>query len=86
MKGVTQMINDLIQAFRAAGIDVPEGTATQVEVTIRQQYRGESIYIAGPSRQVRARQIATLGKMETRKLAAATGLSVRTIRRIRNGK
>lgn len=80
------MIHDLIQAFRAAGIDVPEATATAVEAQIRLQYRGESIYIAGPSRQLRARQLASLERMKVRELARATGLSERTIRRIKNGK
>ena len=80
------MIHDLIQAFRDAGVQVPDATAADVETKIRQQYRGESIYIAGPSRQLRARQLASLERMKLRDMAVATGLSIRTIKRIRNGK
>ena len=83
------MINDLIRAMREAGIAVPEGVAAIVEQKIRQQYCGETVRIFGTTREMRetrARQIAKLGKMQTRQIATLTGLSARTIRRIRNGK
>jgi len=86
MTELAKMINDIIAAIRAAGGTVPDGADVSVEISIRQRYRGEAPYIAGPSRQLRARQLASLEQMKLRDMAVATGLSVRTIKRIRNGR
>ena len=80
------MFDELIGMLRAAGIDVPQAAAQQVEAKMYHTYGGERVYIPHRAAQQHAVQLAKLGKMETRKLAVATGLSVRTIRRIRNGK
>lgn len=80
------MILDLIRALRESGIDVPIDTARQVEVKIRMQYGGERVYVAGLPKQSRAVQLAKLEKRTQIEMALATGLSVRQVRRIRNGK
>lgn len=80
------MIHDLIRALRDSGIDVPLDTARQVEVKIRMQYGGERVYVASLPKQSRAVQLAKLEKRTQVQMALATGLSVRQIRRIRNGR
>lgn len=80
------MFDELIGFLRAAGIDVPPAVAQQAEAQMYHTYGGERVYIPHRPTQQRAVQIAKLGQMETRRMAALTGLSVRTIRRIRNGK
>lgn len=80
------MIHDLIRALRESGIDVPTDTARQVEVKIRMQYGGERVYVASLPKQARAVQLAKLEKRTQVQMALVTGLSVRQVRRIRNGK
>lgn len=80
------MIDDLIRLFREAGIEVPEQTGVEVEIKLRESYRGERVYIAGPKRPLRARQLAKLNMMKSRDLAVKSGLPLRTVQRIRNGK
>ena len=81
-----KMIHDMIRALREAGIDVPDEAARSVEVKIRMQYGGERIYVASLPKQARAVQLAKLERRTQVQMAAATGLSVRQIRRIRNGR
>ena len=81
-----KMIHDMIRALREAGIDVPDEAARSVEVRIRMQYGGERIYVASLPKQARAVQLAKLERRTQVQMAAATGLSVRQIRRIRNGR
>lgn len=80
------MIDDLIKAFRAAGIDVPDQVGRDVEVKLRQTYGGERIYIASLPKQRRAAQLAKLNLRTQREMAVATGLSVRGVRKILRGR
>ena len=80
------MINDMIRAIRAAGISLPENIAADVEVQIRAQYGGERIYIASLPKQQRAVQLAKLENMTQQQMSISSGIPVRTIRRIRNGR
>ena len=80
------MIHDLIRALRESGIEVPTDAARQVEVKLRMQYGGERVYISSLPKQARAVQLAKLEKCTQLQMANITGLSVRQIRRIRNGK
>lgn len=80
------MINDLIKLFRAEGIDVPDTVGRAVEVKLRQQYGGERVYVASLPKQKRAAQLAKLEKMTLRKMSVVTGIPVRTIQRIKNGR
>lgn len=86
MTGAKTMFDELIGFLRAAGLEVPADMAQQAEAAMYQNFGGERVYIPHRPTQRHQVQLAQLGKMETRKLAVATGLSVRTIRRIRNGK
>ena len=74
-----------LESMLSQGTSVGDATL-QAQIDTELQFRGERVYIAGPSRQVRARQVAKLGQMKIRDMAVATGLSVRTIKVIRNGR
>lgn len=80
------MIDDLIKAFRDAGIQVPQDIAKDVEVRMRRQYGGERVYVASLPKQRRQVQLAKLEKMTQINMSVATGIPVRTIRRLRNGR
>lgn len=80
------MIDDLIKAFRDAGIAVPQEVARDVEVQMRRQYGGERVYVASLPKQRRQVQLAKLEKMTQINMSVATGIPVRTIRRLRNGR
>ena len=80
------MIDDLIKAFRDAGLDVPQNVAKDVEVKIRQQYGGERVYVASLPKQRRQVQLAKLEKMTQINMAKATGLTVRGVRKILRGR
>ena len=80
------MIDDLIKAFRDAGIQVPQDVAKDVEVRMRRQYGGERVYVASLPKQRRQVQLAKLEKMTQINMSVATGIPVRTIRRLRNGR
>ena len=86
MGEIEKMINDMIKMLRASGISVPDAAAQEVEVLIRAQYGGERIYVASLPKQQRAVQLAKLEKMTQINMAIRTGIPIRTIRRIRNGK
>ena len=80
------MIDDMIRALRAAGIEVPDSAARTVEIHLRNQYGGERIYIASLPKQRRAVQLARLAQRTQVEMALATGLTVRQVRRIQRGK
>ena len=80
------MIDDLIKAFRDAGLDVPQNIAKDAELQIRRQYGGERVYVASLPKQRRQAQLAKLEKMTQINMSVATGIPVRTIRRLRNGR
>ena len=80
------MFDELIKFLRAAGADVPPAVAQQAEAQMYQTFGGERIYIPHRPVQQRAVQLANLERMKLREMAVVTGMSVRTIKRIRNGK
>jgi len=80
------MIDDLIRAFRDAGLDVPQNIAKDAEVQIRRQYGGERVYVASLPKQRRQVQLAKLEKMSQIGMAKATGLNVRHVRLLLKGK
>lgn len=80
------MFDDMFRIFREVGVEISKDKATAFQDRFVAEFRHETIYVTDRRPQERARQLAKLGQIETRKIAAATGLSVRTIRRIRNGK
>lgn len=84
--GVHTMIDDLIKAFRAAGIEVPDTVARDVEVQVRRDWGGERVYIPSLPKQRRAVQLAKLNLRTQREMAVATGLSVRGVRKILRGR
>lgn len=80
------MIHDMIRALRDAGVEVPDGVATNVKVKLQSLYGGERVYVPSLPKASRAVQLAKLEKRTQVEMALATGLSVRQVRRIRNGK
>ena len=80
------MIHDMIRALRDAGIDVPDAAATDVKLKLQSLYGGERVYVPSLPKARRAVQLAKLEKRTQVEMALATGLSVRQVRRIRNGK
>lgn len=83
---IAEMIREMMQAMRQAGVDVPDQVAQFVEVKIRQQFAGERIYIAGHPKRSRAVQLAQLNLTRTRDLSEATGLSMRRVQQLMRGK
>jgi hypothetical protein len=81
-----KMIHDMIRALRDAGVEVPDGVATNVKVKLQSLYGGERVYVPSLPKASRAVQLAKLEKRTQVEMALATGLSVRQVRRIRNGK
>jgi hypothetical protein len=80
------MIDDLIRLMREAGIAVPISVAETIEVRLRQTYGGERIYVASLPKQRRAVHLAKLTKMKLIDMSLATGIPVRSIKRIKNGR
>lgn len=83
---IAEMIREMMQAMRQAGVEVPDQVAQVVESQIRQQFAGERIYIAGQPKRARAVQLAQLKLGKTRELAQAAGISERWARRLLTGK
>lgn len=86
MTEMMKMIHDMIRALRDAGVEVPDGVATNVKVKLQSLYGGERVYVPSLPKASRAVQLAKLEKRTQVEMALATGLSVRQVRRIRNGK
>lgn len=82
------MIKDMLDELeRALSQGMTRDEARRVtEVAVRQKYAGERVYIAALPKQRRAVQLARLEKRTQVQISLATGLSVRQVRRIRNGK
>jgi predicted transcriptional regulator YdeE len=85
MTEIIDFFRERLEARLLEGMQLKDATL-QVQIETETQFRGERVYIAGPSRQIRARQIAKLGQMKLRDMAVTTGVPVRTLARIRNGK
>lgn len=86
------MIRDMIAALREAGVPVDDSIATKVEIKLRRQYGGERVYVQSLPKQLRAAQLAEAHKrlgtaaITLKRLAQATGMPVRTVKRLRNGR
>jgi hypothetical protein len=82
------MIRDMLESLeKALAQGMTRDEARQAaEVAVRQKYAGERVYVAALPKQARAVQLARLEKRTQVQMALSTGLSVRQIRRIRNGK
>lgn len=85
---VTEILNACLRALEAAAAHGLTGQEARraAEVDIRRQFGGERIYIPSLPKQARAVQLARLELKSTRDLAAASGLPVRTVRRITRGR
>jgi len=82
------MIRDMLEALDAAlAQGMTRAEARQAaEVAVRQKYAGERVYIAALPKQRRAWQVARLNLRTSREIAAATGLPLRTVQRLRSGR
>lgn len=91
-KGLDDMIRDMIAALREAGVCVDEAIATKVEIKLRRQYGGERVYIQSLPKQLRAAQVAEAQRrlgtaaITLKRIAQATGIPVRTVKRLQNGR
>lgn len=81
---IKAMLTALQQGLRE-GLPEPEA-ARRAEVRIRQQFGGERVYVQRLPKQVRQVQVAELSTCTQIVTAERTGLSVRQVRRIKNGK
>ena len=86
MKGVSEMIEEIIALLRAQGIDIPTPVRNEVEAAFRYEHAGERVYVKGLPKQQRAVQLARLELKNTRELSIASGMNVRTVRRIMRGR
>lgn len=68
----------------------PEQAEHSAYLTVSQEYAGERVYIAGLKKAQRQRRLSELGSSgvagSTRELAAALGMSLRTVQRTRSGR
>ncbi len=87
------IVKDLFKLLASEGIQVPAGTDARVETTLRQLYGGERVYVRSLpklDKQVRIEAArASFGTATTaslRDLQRVTGMPLRTIKRIKNGR
>lgn len=86
------MIQDLLMALREAGVSVDDSIATQVEVAVRAKYGGERVYIQSLPKLRRAVAITAAqmalgtGSASAKAISAATGIPVRTVKWLKNGR
>lgn len=91
-KGLDAMIRDMIVLLREAGVPVDESVASKVEIKLRRQYGGERVYIQSLPKQMRAANVAEATKrlgtaaVTLKRIAQATGIPIRTVKRLRNGR
>jgi DNA-directed RNA polymerase specialized sigma24 family protein len=82
------MIRDMLESLeKALAQGMTRDEARQAaEIAVRQKYAGERVYVAALPKQRRAVQIAKLTLRSSREIAAATGLPLRTVQRLRSGR
>lgn len=85
---MTEILNACLRALAEASAQGLDGPAARqaAEVAIRAEFGGERIYVPSLPKQARAVQLARLNLKSTRDLSAASGLPVRTVRRITRGR
>ncbi len=81
---IKEMCDELARAL-AQGMTTEEARLN-TEAFIRRTYGGEEIYVAKQPKRQRAIQLAQLQLRTTRELAVASGMNVRTVKRIINGR
>lgn len=64
----------------------PDQAAQTAMLEVSAEFGGERVYIASLPKAQRAQQIAKLQRQSAREVAAATGMSVRTVHWLRSGK
>ena len=85
---MTEILNACLRALEAATAQGLTGQEARqaAEVAVRAEYGGERVYVPSLPKQARAAQLARLNLKTTRELSAASGLPVRTVRRITLGR
>lgn len=86
--GIEMLVQKISHAYDraiAAG-ESREEARRNVVLEISAEYAGERVYIPGLPKAQRARQLAKLNKQTTREMAVASGLPLRTVQRLVNGK
>lgn len=85
MTEIIKFLRDEIERGMATGRSLHDA-AVDAELVLRRTFAGERVYIAGYPKQQRAGQLARLNLQTTRELAVASGIPVRTVRRLRSGR
>ena len=85
MTEIIRFIRDEIERAMTQGRSLHDAAA-DAEVAVRRTFAGERPYIAGYPKQQRAVQLDRLNLQTTRELAVASGIPVRTVRRLRSGR
>lgn len=78
------MMRELQQGLRAG---LPEDEAArQAEIRVRETFGGDTVYVARQPKRIRQVRVAELSTCTQVVTAERVGISVRQIRRIKNGK
>jgi hypothetical protein len=85
MSEIIKFIGDEIAKAMAGGASL-EASLANAEMAVRRAYAGERVYIAIHPKAQRAQQIARLELRSTREIAAASGIPIRTVRRLQSGR
>ena len=86
------IIDAIFASLREQGVSVPKEAKTIAEVHVRREFRGERVYVAARTKQMRAAQIAQAHKalgtaaVTLKRLSQATGIPIRSVKRLRNGR
>ncbi len=86
------IIDAIFASLRDQGIAIPQDAKVAAEVHVRREFRGERVYVASRPKQMRAQQIAQTQKalgtaaVTLKRLAQASGIPIRSVKRLRNGR
>lgn len=84
------MIDFILQQLRAHGVEIPEQARLDVKASVCETYGGERVYVPKlPKMQASmlvTRAVRAAENVKQAQVAIATGLSVRTVRRVQRGR
>ena len=85
---MTEILNACLRALEAAAAQGLTGDAARraAEIDVRGQFGGERLYVPSLPKQRRAVQLARLELRSSRALAAASGMPLRTVQRLKSGR
>lgn len=86
------IIDAIFASLRDQGVAIPQEAKVAAEVRVRREFKGERVYVASRTKQARSHQIAQAGlalgtgAVTLKRLAQASGIPIRTVKRLRNGR